>query len=384
MKPIPIMLVSDGVELPTGLARITRDLALGLSKMPEYRVATFGRGGTGSSQFPWQQYNYPVEHQWGENHLQNCWQNFAGTEHGIIFTVWDATRLMWLVETEGLSERLAKFVKSGVFQKWGYFPLDAVGPLDRISAMPNHVLKRYDKVVAYGIWAQGVMERSTGRKVDWIPHGINMDVFHRIPGNAGRRMIQVDDDAKLIGCLMTNQHRKDWGLAIRTLSNLVGRDSKFVMWAHSDVVRRHWDLDALVCDYGLQNNVRLTLTGEFDDSALAAVYSACDLTILPSLGEGFGYPIPESLACGVPVIHGNYGGGAELVRPEHKVEPVTYRIDTPWNVMRPVYEPDSWADKIVEVLESHNDPDELRASVEYLNWPNLWPVWERWFREALQ
>jgi glycosyltransferase involved in cell wall biosynthesis len=59
------------------------------------------------------------------------------------------------------------------------------------------------------------------------------------------------------------------------------------------------------------------------DDELWAAYTLARCTVFPSLDEGFGLPIAESLACGTPVITSNYGsmlevaagGGALLVDP---------------------------------------------------------------------
>lgn len=384
MKACPIMLLSDAPEQPTGLARITRDVAAGLSRMPEFRVATLGRGGRSSRRFPWTQYGFPVSAQWGEAYLEECWRDFSGGEPGILFTIWDATRLPWLVMFERLPEPLASFLSKVRMQRWGYFPIDGSGPGDRISLLPAETIRKFDRALAYGMWAQELMGRSTGRDdIDWLPHGLNTSVFSLRDQNAGRILLDVGSQKKVVGCVMTNQSRKDWGLAFEAMAGVVRERPDVVFWAHTDVLNRTWSLDALVADFSLMNNVRITMTGEFDDVGLAALYSACDLTILPSLGEGFGYPIVESLACGVPVIHGNYGGGAELVSSDHRVEPFAYRLETPYNVRRPVFRAIDWMVKILEVLDSDPNPEEYRRRIEHLDWKNLWPVWEKWLREGI-
>ena len=35
---------------------------------------------------------------------------------------------------------------------------------------------------------------------------------------------------------------------------------------------------------------------------MAALYAACDCLVHPYRGEGFGLPIAEAMACGLPVI----------------------------------------------------------------------------------
>ncbi|MBZ0307998.1 MAG: glycosyltransferase family 4 protein, partial [Anaerolineae bacterium] len=47
---------------------------------------------------------------------------------------------------------------------------------------------------------------------------------------------------------------------------------------------------------------RVFFTGFADDHDLPALYSAAALTAYPSLYEGFGFPILESMACGTPVL----------------------------------------------------------------------------------
>jgi len=141
-------------------------------------------------------------------------------------------------------------------------------------------------------------------------------------------------------------------------------------------------MHALAADFGVSPTV--TLAGTQTDTELSYRYSACDLTILPS-AEGFGFPLVESMACGVPVIHGNYGGGAELIpRESWLVAPTSFHLETPQNVLRPVWEPNDWVAAIERVLEEKPTVEECRVAVEHLQWKNLWPsAWSKWFLEGL-
>ena len=67
---------------------------------------------------------------------------------------------------------------------------------------------------------------------------------------------------------------------------------------------------ATVRSLGLEDAVRFT--GFVDDADLPAVYSGAALFVFPSLHEGFGLPLLEAMACGVPVVTSNISSMPEV------------------------------------------------------------------------
>ncbi len=69
---------------------------------------------------------------------------------------------------------------------------------------------------------------------------------------------------------------------------------------------------------GLRDQLRLhdrvTLTGFVPDDDLARLYNAATLLVLPSLDEGFGLPVVEAMACGLPVAVSSRGSLPDLVQ----------------------------------------------------------------------
>jgi glycosyltransferase involved in cell wall biosynthesis len=57
----------------------------------------------------------------------------------------------------------------------------------------------------------------------------------------------------------------------------------------------------------------LLLTGFVSDPELAALYSACELFVFPSLYEGAGLPILEAMTCGAPVAASGTSAMPELL-----------------------------------------------------------------------
>jgi glycosyltransferase involved in cell wall biosynthesis len=94
--------------------------------------------------------------------------------------------------------------------------------------------------------------------------------------------------------------------------------------------RRDWssgDLDTVIDRLGIRPWVHEL--GHLDNAELPALYSAAEVSVFPSLWEGFGIPVIESMACGTPVITSNLsclpevaGGQAVLVDP-YSVEEIT-------------------------------------------------------------
>ena len=147
-------------------------------------------------------------------------------------------------------------------------------------------------------------------------------------------------------------------------------------------------MPAVVADFGLGEYVEVTYP-LVDDAWMAEQYRRCDVTFLPSTGEGWGYPIFESLACGTPAVTGDYAGGASAMRAFglewFLVQPMAWRLEGIHNCVRPVYNANDFVNKIVEVAE-WSTPDRMRstaANVEHLSWMKLGHRWKQWFRDGL-
>lgn len=385
-KPLgnPILLISDAPEQATGLARIGRDLAGLLSQLPQFRVAYLGKGGVGRRAMPWMQYSFPESAQWGEEYLAEVWNDFSGGEAGVVMSLWDASRMLWFTSPPSYPPALRRFLGEGrQFEKWGYFPVDGTGPDEQSLPIGMQAATAgYDRVVAASEWGRGVLQLSGIGGADWLPHGIWMNMFKPNPEQE-----VADPQAVVVGCNMSNQARKDWPVAFETAALLKAEyGNKFKFWAHTDLLIRYWNFYALAADYGVEDC--LEVTTNLTDKELAARYSACDVTMLPSASEGFGYPIVESLACGTACVVTGYGGGAELVNEDCRVSPVAWKVDTSHNVRRAVLSGWGFAGKCKQEIDKKRGDwqyrgSELRDTVLHLDWSRLRTVWEKWFLEGI-
>jgi len=99
------------------------------------------------------------------------------------------------------------------------------------------------------------------------------------------------------------------------------------------VGKAHWQSSAVysaVKNFGLENHV--VFTGYVPNDDLIVLYSFAKVYVYPSLYEGFGLPILEAMACGVPVVSSNtssmpeVAGDAALLVDPHQEDQIAKAI----------------------------------------------------------
>jgi len=387
---VPILVISDAPDQSTGLARIARDIC-GLlhanREMLDIEVAQVGWQHDEAQRFPWRVYNMRDTDEWGAKDLPKRWWAEYGNRRGVVLTIWDPGRCFSLSESAADSP----------VQLWGYFAVDSTSLNGGLTGPPQVALQRYRRVLAYGPWGASVLKKTLGKGVQWLPHGLDLGVWKYqpmlelpaldTPEGAKPKVVSVE---KLVGCVATNQPRKDYGLLFQAWRMMADRDANLKFWLHTDEPVRHWSVPQLAEDLALSERLAVTTPESLtSDEDLAAMYSQCIVTIAPGLGEGWGYPIAESLACGTPVIVVNHAGGAGLVPiPAWRVEPRMWRLEGAYAQLRPVLEPYEMASAALGAIEWRREEPEVvsqycRGAVEAFSWKNLAGYWLSWMAAGL-
>jgi glycosyltransferase involved in cell wall biosynthesis len=145
--------------------------------------------------------------------------------------------------------------------------------------------------------------------------------------------------------LDADERYKGVDLVLRALALLPRRPSYLVVGDGSDRER----LRQIAAGLG----VDVELYGHAADGELVDLYRACDLYVMPSRNEGFGYVFIEALACGVPVIAGSVDGSVDAL--------AGGRLGTLVNPL----DPDAIAEAIAAQLAAPRpSPTALHAEVE--------------------
>jgi glycosyltransferase involved in cell wall biosynthesis len=148
-----------------------------------------------------------------------------------------------------------------------------------------------------------------------IYNGVNTDVFRPRPVLAAREFLHQR-------CGLRDKP------FVMTLSSLAPHKNLAMLMKIWPRLRRSVPDAQLVIGGGKDESIeelyqRLQLTGEvcqganltgyLTDDEFAALCSACQTFLFPSLYEGFGLPVLEAMACGAPVIASRSGSIAEVV-----------------------------------------------------------------------
>lgn len=396
---IPLIIVGDGPRLASGLARIARDLTARLLMAEEemgIRVAQVGIDyPTGWHWTAWPVYGFQeTKKSYGRSELTEAINDLT-VETGqrpIVWLITDPSRCFDFIRTPDVAAREVELTDIADF--WGYFPIDSHNPNQAIGGPALETAKACQRVIGYGEYGARVLKNSLGRKIAYLPHGLEPGTWTPTDPIHADRPFQdwlpdLQDNTLVVGAVATNQPRKDLGLYFASMAHLRRERAVDVfLWLHTDFLTHAWDIGQLAYDFGFDREHVFVSTNVLTDTQLAARYSASHVTVAPGLGEGFGYPIVESLGCGTPVVHGRYAGGVELIpNQDWLVAPFAWRLESCYVLERPVFRPEAFAETVYKAYRQATGNPHLgpycAGSVRHLWWDQLWPRWQAWITKGL-
>lgn len=195
-------------------------------------------------------------------------------------------------------------------------------PIDHYPVTPE-VLRwaREHRTIAMSRFGQRALAEQ-GVESTYIPHAVER-IFTPTESNIRERM-QVPEDAFLVTInaanIGTTPPRKWWSGNLQAMAMLMARHDDVYLYIHTDLVRPNGvPIPILVDALGMpKERVRKVdhmpyRCGLIGEDELARIYSASDVLLATSKGEGFGIPVVEAMACGTPAIVADFSAQPELV-----------------------------------------------------------------------
>jgi len=253
-----------------------------------------------------------------------------------------------------------QFVK-GTIIKWAIFETDSL-PDDYIS-----YLKRSNLIWVPTQWAKTVLisHGLNGDHIQIVHEGVNPDIYHPYcrPQSSARDIFRFFMCGK-------KETRKGFNELLEGFQIAFGGDETTELHLKADYFwggkakaeAKQDELSRQIDGLGLRNVV--PVSGALSTLDMALLYNNYDAMIFPSRAEGWGLPLIEAIACGLPVISTYYSGHSEylsaidgqFVRLDHQLQPIScpeflqhWKAGGQWAVASP----DEIAKKLVFMKEHH-------------------------------
>jgi glycosyltransferase involved in cell wall biosynthesis len=166
----------------------------------------------------------------------------------------------------------------------------------------------------------------------YVPHAVNTALYKPIDKYEARERLKLPKDAFIVGTVAMNKgipSRKNFQQLLEAFANFKKKHKDAFYYLHTEqlgIDNQSFNIPEYCNMLGLENGKDYLLpdptqkTLGFPENWMANMYSALDVHMLVSTGEGFGIPIIEAQACGCPVIVGGWTAMEELCFSGHVVD----------------------------------------------------------------
>jgi glycosyltransferase involved in cell wall biosynthesis len=242
----------------------------------------------------------------GDEHLVRHAKHFFGGDPkaGLVVTLMD----VWVLDPRWMSQvNTAAWV-----------------PVDHEPAPPK-VVEYFMQSGAVPIAMSKFGQQMLGRlDALYCPHAVNTDTYRPMERRKVREETGVPEDAFLVGMVAANKgrpSRKGFAQAFQAFKQLSDAHDNAYLYLHTMVnanLAAGEDIPAMLEGIGVpQERVLIAdqyrvLFDPYGHESMAKIYSAMDVLLNPAMGEGFGVPVLEAQACGVPVVVTDFSAMREV------------------------------------------------------------------------
>lgn len=345
-----ILFCGEATWLSTGFAKYNREIMSRLHATGKYEMAEMGAYATGTEEqakkLPWKFYGVlPINAEEKKIYDSNKTNQFgvykfdavvADFQPDIIFDARDP----WMLQ----------HIESSRFRnryKTVFCP--TVDSAPQRQDWIDNTFKKADVITAYSRFGKRTLEQQGVKVWDVTSPGVDLEVFDIKDRAAIKKDWGFKKGLIIIGTVMRNQKRKLFPELFEAYADLRRRYKddrqvkKSVLLCHTSWPDVGWNLPELLQRYAVQRHVIFTykcdhcvktffswflpcngqgkgkciFCGQMaahmptthsgvDEKELADIYNLMDIYVQPAICEGWGLPIVEAKACGVPGLYSNY------------------------------------------------------------------------------
>jgi glycosyltransferase involved in cell wall biosynthesis len=206
-------------------------------------------------------------------------------------------------------------------------------PIDHMPLPPavqQWLMRPNVEPIAMSKFGVDMLEKAGFRDVIYVPHGIEPDFKPTKVYEAGaatmtpKDMTKVDDDRFMVLMVAANKGqapcRKAFPEAFLAFAAFAEKHDDAVLFLYTEEMGAMGGINlrelAQACGikpHQIQFMNQYAYRQGLPHNAMATLYTRADVLLAPSMGEGFGIPVVEAQACGLPVIVSNFSAQPELV-----------------------------------------------------------------------
>ena len=207
--------------------------------------------------------------------------------------------------------------------KWiPWFPVDSEPCPRPVLEKVSHAYRRIT-MSKFGLQQM----HNAGLDAYYIPHGVDTELYKPYGKAEAREALGFPKDAYIVGMVAANKgfpSRKAFTPQLEAFANFKRRHSDAVLYMHT-FTSEHGEfggvnlVEFIELVLGLEVGKDVLFPNQYDmmygfykEQTMAQIYSAMDVHMLVSMGEGFGIPTLEAQACGTPVITSGWTASEEL------------------------------------------------------------------------
>lgn len=310
---------SDSVMLPTGYAQVTRNVLNGLYRSGAdilnlaFQNVGFPTNFMKSDKMiiPW---NTVSQLHPGESYGNGGSVEFYSNDFKPDITAFlsDAFMIKWLTNKIGDGKTKRNRVHGRTLF---YFPFDS----HEVYQGAKEVMQLMDIRVAMSKFAQKLLKDQTGIDSHYIPHGVDTTIYRPLPPHVRTQIRGQNKWEKkfVVGSVARNQSRKNLPALFKSFAEFARDKKDVVLLMHCDPMDpQGTNLVDMANKLGITDKVVFGMrrfsqgVPEFN---INLTYNTMDIHVLSTTGEGFGLPIIESMAAGIPNICTDYTTSKELI-----------------------------------------------------------------------